>query len=69
MFGWGELVVILLILLLVFGGKKLPEIAKNLGIGMKEFRKASQEISSELSMETPPPNSQEKDSPQKNEPK
>ena len=42
MFGLGstELIVILLIILLVFGGKKLPELAKGLGKGIAEFKKA-----------------------------
>jgi len=40
MIGTGELVVILCILLLLFGGKKLPEIAKSLGAGIAEFKKA-----------------------------
>ncbi len=50
MFGIGttELIVILFIILLVFGSKKLPELARGLGRGINEFRRASQEIQNEL---------------------
>lgn len=40
MIGYGELIIILLIVLLLFGGKRLPELAKSLGIGIREFKKA-----------------------------
>lgn len=40
--GW-EVVVILLAILLLFGGKKIPELAQGLGKGIKEFKKATQE--------------------------
>lgn len=40
MIGTGELIVILCVLLLLFGGKKLPEFARNLGKGIREFKKA-----------------------------
>ncbi|HEY3754583.1 MAG TPA: twin-arginine translocase TatA/TatE family subunit [Opitutaceae bacterium] len=40
-FGGGELVLILAILLLLFGGAKLPSLAKGLGQSIKEFKKAS----------------------------
>ena len=54
MFGLGgqELVLILLIVLLLFGAKKLPELAKGLGKGMKEFKKAQTEIEEEFSKAT-----------------
>jgi sec-independent protein translocase protein TatA len=43
MFGSGELIVILCVALLLFGGKKLPEFARNLGKGIREFKKAINE--------------------------
>ncbi len=36
--GWGEIVVIALIVLLFFGGKKIPEMMKGLGKGVKSFK-------------------------------
>ena len=46
--GISELVIILLVALLVFGAKRLPEIARSLGQGMLEFKKATREISREI---------------------
>lgn len=43
--GPGELVVILLIVLLLFGGSRIPQIARSLGEAMKEFKKASKDDS------------------------
>jgi len=40
-FGVGGIVLILVIVLLMFGGKKIPELMKGLGQGMKEFKDAS----------------------------
>ena len=37
-----HLVLIMLIVVLLFGGKKIPELMKGIGEGMKEFKKASQ---------------------------
>ena len=50
MFGLGmtELVIILLIVLLLFGAAKLPEIARALGKSIKEFKKAGKEIKNDL---------------------
>ena len=47
-FGMGELVVILLIILLLFGASKLPEIARALGKSIKEFKKAGKEIKDDI---------------------
>lgn len=46
-----ELFVIMLTILLVFGAKRIPEIARGVGGGIREFRSAMREISSELKME------------------
>lgn len=43
-----DLIVILLIILVLFGAKKLPELAKGMGSAIKEFQKAKDEISDEL---------------------
>jgi sec-independent protein translocase protein TatA len=40
MLGTGEILVILVIVLILFGGKKLPEFAQSLGKGIREFKKA-----------------------------
>ncbi len=37
--GWPEIVIILVVALLLFGGKKLPELAKGLGKGLRVFKK------------------------------
>ena len=37
-FAWWELILILLVLLLVFGAKRLPEMGRSLGKGMREFK-------------------------------
>ena len=45
MFGWQEWVVIILVVLLIFGGaKKLPDLARSLGKSMQEFKKAVKEV-------------------------
>jgi sec-independent protein translocase protein TatA len=45
--GW-EILAIFVVVLLIFGAKKLPELAKGLGQGIKEFRKASRDMQDEL---------------------
>jgi sec-independent protein translocase protein TatA len=46
--GGGELIIVLGAVLVLFGAKKIPEFARGLGQGMKEFKKASREVSDEL---------------------
>jgi len=41
--GAPEIIVVLVILLLLFGGRKIPELMKGLGKGIKEFKDASKE--------------------------
>ena len=47
-FGGWEIVLILAVVLLLFGAKKLPELAKGLGTGIKEFKKATREVTDEI---------------------
>jgi sec-independent protein translocase protein TatA len=44
----GELVITLLIIVVLFGGKKIPELAKGLGKGIREFNEAKDGIKSEI---------------------
>jgi sec-independent protein translocase protein TatA len=46
--GWGEVVLILGVLLLLFGARKLPEIARAIGKSLKEFKKATKDVKKEL---------------------
>jgi sec-independent protein translocase protein TatA len=53
--GGPDLFIILLIVLILFGAKKLPDLARSLGQSMNEFRKAREDIDRELhSAEAPP---------------
>lgn len=52
-FGPGQLAVVLLIILIVFGGSKIPEIMRGLGSGIRQMKKAMHEIQSDDD-ETPP---------------
>jgi sec-independent protein translocase protein TatA len=53
-----EIVGILLVMLLLFGAKKLPELARGLGKGINEFKRATRDVQDELQRaveEEPPP--------------
>lgn len=43
-FGGHEILIVLIIILVLFGAKKLPELGKSLGLGIKEFRKTAKTI-------------------------
>jgi sec-independent protein translocase protein TatA len=45
--GW-EWIVVILAVLLLFGAKKIPELARGLGQGIKEFKKATKEVTDEI---------------------
>ena len=47
-FGGWEIVLILAVVLILFGAKKLPELAQGLGKGIKEFKKATREVTDEI---------------------
>ena len=47
-FGGWEIVLILAVVLILFGAKKLPELAKGLGQGIKEFKKATSDVQNEF---------------------
>jgi len=46
--GGGEIILILALVLILFGAKKLPELAKGLGQGIKEFKKAATEAADQI---------------------
>ncbi len=49
--GATEILVILLIVLILFGAKKIPELAKGIGKGMKEFKKAVKEVEEDINLD------------------
>ena len=51
-FGAGEVVVIALIVLLLFGGKKIPELMKGIGKGVKSFKDGVKGIEDEINADT-----------------
>ena len=53
--GGMELVIIFLVILLVFGAKRIPEIASGLGKGIREFKDATSDIKREMTTPAPPP--------------
>lgn len=52
--GGGELLVILFVIFLFFGPNKMPEIGKNLGKGIREFKKAMNSVQKDIENVTKP---------------
>jgi sec-independent protein translocase protein TatA len=46
--GFGELLIILVVVLVLFGAKKIPELAKGLGKGISEFKKGLRDVENEI---------------------
>lgn len=46
--GTGEIILILLVILVLFGAKKIPEFAKGLGQGIREFKNAANNVKEEV---------------------
>ena len=46
--GTGEIMIILLVILLLFGAKRIPELARGMGKGIREFKDATKEIKTEV---------------------
>ena len=49
--GWPQVVLIAVVILLIFGGKKIPELMRGLGSGIKEFKDATKEEEEEKKKE------------------
>jgi sec-independent protein translocase protein TatA len=48
--GMGELLIIMVVVLILFGGKKIPEVARNLGKGISEFKKGLNDLKKEITI-------------------
>ncbi|MBA4406092.1 twin-arginine translocase TatA/TatE family subunit [bacterium] len=46
--GAGEILLIVLVILILFGSKKIPELAQGIGKGMREFKKALNEVQEDI---------------------
>lgn len=52
-FGAGEVIIIALVVLLLFGGKKIPELMKGIGKGVKSFKDGVKGIEEDLNSDEP----------------
>lgn len=51
--GWQELAIVLVIMMVIFGPKRLPELGRSLGKGLKEFKKSTTELQQTLTLDEP----------------
>jgi sec-independent protein translocase protein TatA len=58
--GTGEIILIILAILILFGAKKIPELAQGIGKGMKEFKKALKDVEEEVKDADKPPKKEQK---------
>lgn len=63
--GTGEIILILLVVLILFGSKKIPELAQGLGKGIREFKKAMRDVEEEIKQEPEKIDSKKEDSEKK----
>ena len=59
--GATEIILILLVILIFFGARKIPELAQGLGKGLREFRKAARDIQEDVERDSKQINSKEDD--------
>jgi sec-independent protein translocase protein TatA len=60
--GTAEILIILLIILIFFGAKKIPDLASGMGKGIREFRKAAKDIQEDISIDEKKIDDSKKDS-------
>ena len=58
--GWPEIIIILIVALLLFGAKRLPEIGRSMGKAIKEFKKSFKDVTDELDNDLDSPEKEEK---------
>lgn len=49
--GWQEIILIVLVILLLFGARRIPEVMRSMGKGIKEFKKGMKDIESDIKEE------------------
>ena len=58
--GAGEILLIVLVILILFGSKKIPELAQGIGKGMREFKKALNDVKEDIKISDKPDSKDEK---------